>query len=120
MSEAADGDHYEALGETGRKEVDQARRDPRLDRGPAAVADYWDAMAEAERVRKLAIRGARAIRDTDPIWGMRALAAGDIDNDFPAVNAETVVAMNSALDSMVEEFAPRCATSSSKRWSTRG
>lgn len=99
-------DRYDTLGETERRELDKARNDPRLERERAAVADFWDAMDEAERVRKLAIRGAQAIRESDPIWAVAELAAGDIDNDFPGLNAQALVAMNSALDSMVEEFAP--------------
>jgi hypothetical protein len=99
-------DPYDALGETARRELDKARNDPRLERDRAAVADFWDAMDETERARKLAIRGAQAIRESDPIWVMAELAGGDIDNDFPGLNAQALVAMNSALDSMVEEFAP--------------
>ncbi len=99
-------DPYDALGENARRELDKARNDPRLERDRAAVADFWDAMDEAERVRTLAIRGAEAIRKSDPIWAVAELAAGDIDNDFPGLNAQALVAMNSALDSMVEEFAP--------------
>jgi hypothetical protein len=99
-------DPYEELGETARREVDKARKDPRLERERAAVADFWDAMDEAERVRKLAIRGSEMIRESDPIWAMAELAAGDIRNDFPGLNAQALIAMNSALDSMVEEFAP--------------
>ena len=97
---------YDALSETARRELDKARSDPRLTHGRTPVADFWDAMDEAERARKLAIRGAEAIRENDPIWAMAELAAGDIDNDFPGLNAQALVAMNSALDSMVEEFAP--------------
>ncbi len=108
MSVPANGpeDPYDALDETARRELDKARNDPRLERDRAAVADFWDAMDETERARKLAIRGARAIRESDPIWVMAELAGGDIDNDFPGLNAQALVAMNSALDSMVEEFAP--------------
>jgi hypothetical protein len=97
---------YDALGETARREVDKARKDPRLERERAVVADFWDAMDEAERVRKLAIRGAEAIRESDPIWAMAELAASDIENDFPGLNAQGLIVMNSALDSMVDEFAP--------------
>ncbi len=99
-------DPYEELGERARLEVDKARKDPRLERGRAAVADFWDAMDEAERVRKLAIRGSEMIRASDPVWAMAELAGGDIENDFPGLNAQALIAMNSALDSMVEEFAP--------------
>ena len=99
-------DPYDALGETARRELDKARNDPRLERERAAVADFWDGMDEAERVRKLAIHGAEAIRENAPIWAMAQLAAGDIKNDFPGLNAQGLIAMNSALDSMVDEFAP--------------
>jgi hypothetical protein len=99
-------DPYDRLGENAPRELGKARNDLRLERDRAAVADFWDAMDEAERVRTLAIRGAAAIRESDPIWAMAELAAGDIDNDFPGLNAQALVAMNSGLDSMVEEFAP--------------
>jgi hypothetical protein len=99
-------DPYDALGETARRELDKARKDPRLERERAAAADFWDGMDEAERVRKLAIRGTEAIRESDPIWAMAELAGGDIENDFPGLNAQGLIAMNSALDSMVDEFAP--------------
>jgi hypothetical protein len=100
-------DPYDALGETARRELDEARSDPRLKHNrPAAVADFWAALNEAERVRTLAIRGAHAIRDSDPNWALGQLAAADIDNDFPGLNAQALVAMNNALDSMIEEFAP--------------
>ena len=117
-------DPYEELGERARLEVDKARKDPRLERGRAAVADFWDAMDEAERVRKLAIRGSEMIRASDPVWAMAELAGGDIENDFPGLNAQALIAMNSALDSMVEEFAPAMReilvkASSTKRSSRR-
>lgn len=89
-------DQYDAIGGIARRAVDKARKDPRLERERAAVVDFWDAMDEGERVRKLAIRGAEAIRDSDPVWAMAELAAGDIENDFPGLNAQGLLAMNSA------------------------
>ncbi len=119
------------LGAGARAQLEKAREDPRLSRGRASVADYWDAMDEAENVRMLAILGlyelcgcveryerehgvSRHDPELDPmhrnamqpLWEQAELASTVIDNDFAAINAHALVAMNSALDAMVEEFAP--------------
>jgi hypothetical protein len=119
------------LGEGVREQLEKARNDPRLSRGRASVADYWDAMGEAEDTRKVAILGLYQLRGCveryerehgvsrhdaelapvhrhamQPLWEQAELASSVIDNDFAAINAQALVAMNSALDAMVEEFAP--------------
>jgi hypothetical protein len=45
----------ESAGEFARKQLEAARNDPRVrrDDGRAMMADFWDAMEEAERVRTL-------------------------------------------------------------------
>lgn len=130
MSESAEGEpsSYDSFGENGRRELEHARHDPRLARGrAAAIADYWDAMEEVERVRTQAILGAHALRDLAAKSRLRRGQSGvgsgqpGVQRDrqrLPALNAQTLVTMNSALDSMVEEFAPPCGISSSKlQWS---
>jgi hypothetical protein len=119
------------VGENARRQLAAARNDPRLNRGRAAVADYWDALQEAEHTRMLAILGAYELRGAldryereqgvsrdDPalhaahqgtmqaLWEQAELASAAIDTDFAALNAQALVSMNSALDAMVEEFAP--------------
>jgi hypothetical protein len=48
-----------SLGAFARRQLDAARRDPRLDRtdNRAMVADFCDALEEAERVRTLGLMG---------------------------------------------------------------
>jgi hypothetical protein len=97
----------------------------------AAVGDYWEAMEEAEQTRMLSVLGfhelsgvleryerehgvSRDDANLDPaskgemraLWEQAALASAAVATDFAAVNAQALLAMNSALDAMVEEFAP--------------
>lgn len=39
-------------------------------------------------------------------WERAELARAEVQNDYPALNAQALVALNSALDALVEEFAP--------------
>lgn len=122
----------EQLGEFARKQIDAARRDPRLERGRgASVADYWDALEEAERVRMLDILGLHELQhaldreeqrlgvsrndeDLDPsvarrlqaYWERSEMARVEIANDHPHLNAQALVSFMSALDALVEEFVP--------------
>lgn len=51
------------LGEYAREQIERHRRDPRLDRDRgAAIADFWDAVEEAERVLMLGILGLRELQ----------------------------------------------------------
>lgn len=120
------------LGEFAREQIEKARNDPRLTRGRgAAVGDCWQAMEEAEQTRMLSVLGiyelsgvlerherehgvSRDDANLDPaskgemqaLWEQAELASAAIATDFAAVNAQALLAMNSALDAMVEEFAP--------------
>ncbi len=133
MSDAGDGGVGEpGLGEFAREQIEKARKDPRLTRGRgAAVGDYWEAMEEVEQTRMLSVLGlyelsgvleryerehgvSRDDANLDParqgemqaLWEQAELASAAIATDFAAVNAQALLAMNSALDAMVEEFAP--------------
>jgi hypothetical protein len=122
----------EAVGEFARRQLEAARRDPRLDRGDgrALVADFWDAMEEAERVRTLGLMGLHELtsalereeaslgvrRDADDLDAAAAAmlqaayeraewAKAELANESPHGNAQALISMNSALDAMVEELA---------------
>lgn len=96
-------------------QMQAARSDPRLGRRRgAAVADFWDAINEAERVRTLAIFGLHELALSEERYGAtpdareRALMArSELDNETPLQNAQALISMNSALDAVVEEFVPR-------------
>lgn len=120
------------LGEFARWQVETARRDPRLERGRGAmVADFWQAMEEAERVRLLSILGLHELRHalereearlgfsrddenlSDEVlrtlqaaWERSEMARIEIENGHPHLNAQALLSMNSALDALVEEFVP--------------
>jgi hypothetical protein len=124
------GEHN--LGESARKQLEEARRDPRLDRGRgASVADFWAAVEEAERVRMLGIWGLyelqRSLENEEAKLGVsrddpnlddsvtkrlqaaseRAeLARSDHEAGHAGLNAQCLVSQVSALDALVEEFAP--------------
>jgi hypothetical protein len=123
----------EGLGEFARTQIEAARRDPRLGRDRAAsIADFWDAVEEAERARMLGIWGLHelraalereehrlGVRRDDPdlpaaataslqaAWERAELARGELDNGYPQLNAQALLALNSALDAMIEAFAPK-------------
>jgi hypothetical protein len=120
------------LGAYAREQLENARSDPRLGRGRgAAIRDYWDAIEEAEQTRMLSVLGIYELRGVleryerehgvsrgdaalDPshraemqaLWERAELASAAVVADFAAVNAHALLAMNGALDAMVEEFAP--------------
>lgn len=55
----------EGLGDYARQQIERARRDPRLERNEsAAIADFWNAVEEAERVRMLGILGVHELLHT--------------------------------------------------------
>lgn len=122
---------YEGVGEFARSQLEAARRDPRLDRedGKAMIADFWDAMEEAERVRTLGILGLheltyalereearlgvrhdsggldRQVRSgLQAAWERAEWARAELENENPPSNAQALISMNSALDAMVEEL----------------
>jgi len=122
----------EGLGAFARSQIEATRNDPRLERGRGAmIADFWDAMEEAERSRGLGILGLYELRKTlarreqelgvsreDPDlpdrdahdlqahWERAESASIEIEHGFPHLNAQALVSMNSALDALVEEWVP--------------
>lgn len=115
------------LGELARRQLDWARRDPRLEHGrEAMVADFWAAIEEAERSRTVAILGLHelegayereeqalgddaddhALRKLQAVWERSELAGAAIKNGYPTENAQALISLNSALDALVEQFAP--------------
>lgn len=93
------------------------------------IADFWDAMEEAERVRTLGLMGlhelTRAIEREEARLGVRRdaddldaadeatlqaayeraeWAKAELANESPHGNAQALISMNSALDAMVEEL----------------
>jgi hypothetical protein len=95
------------------------------------VGDYWEAIAEAERTRMLSVLGLYELRgvleryesehgvsygasdldaaqrgEMQALWERAELAAAAIATDFAAINAQALLAMNGALDAMVEQFVP--------------
>lgn len=122
----------ERLGENARRELEDARRDPRIDRDRGAmVADFWNAFEEAERVRSFGIAGLYELqpaleraeaelgvsRDDETLdratisrlqvaWERAEMARAEIEAGHPYLNAQALLAINSALDSLVEELAP--------------
>ena len=122
----------DGLGEFARSQIEATRNDPRLGRGRGAmIADFWDAMEEAERTRSLGILGLHELKQTldrrerelgvsrdDPglsnsvarelqaYWERAESASIEIGHGFPHLNAQALVSMNSALDALVEEWVP--------------
>ena len=117
-----------SLGDYARQQLEAVRRDRRLERGHGAmIDDFGLAVEEAERTRAISriglheIRAAyereRAALDTEGIDGRREqdvqvfwvraeMARAEIENDYPAINAQALLALNSALDAPVEHLAP--------------
>lgn len=113
-----------------------ARNDPRLTRTRSApIADFFDHLAEAERVRALHIwsvqdarqvlarqeerletrRGSLALTpdaaaELDAAWERAELANAEVANDFPLINAMTLIGLHGALDALVEELTPSANT----------
>ncbi len=124
------GEH--ALGGLARRQLEEARRDPRLDRGPeATIADFWAAMEEAERVRMNGVWGLHELAQSlereeakhgvsrhDPdaspevrralqaAWERAEMAKFDLEHEHPHLNAQALLSMQSALDALVEDYVP--------------
>jgi hypothetical protein len=121
----------ENLGDFARSQLEGARRDPRLERGRGAmIADFHATLEEAELNRTFSIVGLHELRsayereqerrrasgedepasgkarELQALWERSAMAGAFLDSDNAAMNAQTLVAMNGALDAMVEELAP--------------
>lgn len=121
----------EGLGEFAREQIERARRDPRLESTEsAAIADFWNALEEAERVRTLGILGIHELlhtldrherelgirRDDDDLdlnaratlqamWERVESARIEIEHGHPYLNAQALLSLVSALDAMVEDLA---------------
>lgn len=96
------------------RQLADARRDPRLDRGrEAMIADWWAAVEAAERTRMVSILGVHSLAgdasadDENAMRERRELAEADIENEFAELNAMTLIALMSALDALIEALAPR-------------
>lgn len=113
-----------------RDQIKRAREDPRLAREQGAgLADFWDAIEEAERIRMLGVLGLHelthtlerqeqelGVARTDPglsdnvrsrlqaAWERAEAARIEIGHGHPHLNAQALLSMNSALDAMVEEM----------------
>lgn len=118
----------EGLGEYAREQLEAARHDPRLDRGHGGmVADFGAAIEEVERTRMMAIIGLQEIRrfyqreqeefdrqggdrqrehDLQAYWERAELARAETENGHPSINAQALIGLYSALDALVEQFAP--------------
>lgn len=120
------------LGDFARSQLEAARIDPRSERlRGSMIADYWDAMEEAERLRQLGTFGLyelkrsleREERDLgvtraseqltyeqqarlQAAWERAEMAQAEIDNEIPHLHAMALISMNSALDALVEELVP--------------
>jgi hypothetical protein len=91
------------------------------------VADYKVALEEIERTRMMSILGlpeicrtyerekaefdatggdAQREGEVQTYWARAELAKAEIDNGHPAVNAQALIGLNSALDALVEQYAP--------------
>lgn len=110
-----------------------ARVDPRTRRGgESMVADFHDAIEEAERVRELGVWGVHELRESieneerrlgvsrdspnltaEQMSALQAarersvLAEAEIENEHPHLHAMALISMQSALDAMVEKLAPQ-------------
>ncbi|MGZ3382321.1 MAG: hypothetical protein ACXVBB_18935 [Isosphaeraceae bacterium] len=116
------------LGEYAREQLEAARHDPRLDRGHGGmVADFGAAIEEVERTRMMAIIGLQEIRrfyqrereefdknggnqqreyDLQVYWQRAELAQAETENGHPSINAQALIGLYSALDALIEQFAP--------------
>jgi hypothetical protein len=126
----------ENLGSNARRELADARRDPRINRKRGEmIADFWSAFEEAERVRSFGIAGLhelrssleraekelQVLREDDALaaetvsrlqiaWEQSEMARAEIEAGHPHLNGQALLAINSALDSLVEELAPALRT----------
>jgi hypothetical protein len=90
------------------------------------IADFGAAVEEAERTRMMGILGLHELRqfyerakeefdrtggdqqqeyEVQVYWQRAELARAEIENGHPAINAQALIGLNSALDALVEQFA---------------
>jgi hypothetical protein len=118
----------DGLGGYARDQLEVARRDPRLQRGHGAmIDDFGLALEEVERTRMMSQIGLEEIRhayereradfdanggdqqredNVQAYWERAELARIEIENDYPAINAQALIALNSALDALIQYLAP--------------
>lgn len=104
------------LGDYARRQLNAARVDPRLGRdGTAILADYFDYVDEAERVRVFAIGGIESmIRDrfdgdddvAQAAWERSEMAKADRASGHSFLNGVVLVGLFGNLDSLVERLGP--------------
>jgi hypothetical protein len=114
------------VGEYAREQIDAVRHDPRLDRGHGGmVADFGDAVEETERVRMMSLIGLNEIRrsyeceqadfdsaggddqreyEVQVLWQRAELARAEEENGCPAINAQALIGLHSALDALVQQL----------------
>lgn len=118
----------DGLGDYAREQLEGARRDPRLERGHGAmIDDFRLAIEEVERTRMMGQIGLEEIRkayerekadfdanggdrhresDVQVYWERAELARIEAENDYPAINAQALIALNGALDALVQHLVP--------------
>ncbi len=114
------------MGEYAREQIDAARHDPRLERGhEGMVADFGDAVEEVERVRMMNVIGLNEIRrfyedergdfdtaggddqrehEVQVFWQRAELARAEEENGYPAINAQALIGLHSALDALIQQL----------------
>lgn len=118
----------DSVGEYARDQLDAARHDPRLDRGhDGMIADFGDAVEEVERVRMMNLIGLNEIRhsyqrkkaefdrvggddqrehEVQVFWQRAELARAEEENHYPAINAQALIGLYSALDALIQQLPP--------------
>src|ERR1044072_2365848 len=118
----------DGLGGYARDQVEAARRDRRLERGHGAmIDDFGLAVEEVERTRMMNVIGLQEVRnayerekatfdanggdrqredEVQTLWQRAELARAEAERDYPAINAQALIALNSALDALVEHLVP--------------
>ena len=109
-----------------RDQIDAARHDPRLGRShDGMVADFGDAVEEVERVRMMNVIGLNEIRrfyerekgefdtaggddqrehEVQVFWQRAELAQAEEENGYPAINAQALIGLHSALDALIQQL----------------
>lgn len=105
------------LGDLARRQLEAARKDPRVDRAEGSpTADFFDAVDEVLRFRITAQGGAQALAHSSvegedenarqASWERIELGRSEIVGDFGWLNAATLVSLHGAVDALVEGVGP--------------
>jgi hypothetical protein len=106
------------LGDLARRQIEGARRDPRLGRREGSpTADFFDAVDEVLRFRMTAHFGAHMMadgkveasgdRDTrQAAWERIEMGRAEIEGAFGWLNATSLVSLHGAVDALVESVGP--------------